>query len=103
MTFKLNDKNYISNVPTFGVLRQLEQRGINVNQIDDNMFSFISNYFSIMTKIPVEEVDIEISEHIEKYGMDSLSDLINMIIESLNGQGFSGGAKKTPKKTATSK
>lgn len=101
MTITLNDKTYISNVPTFGVLRQLETRGINIQKIDDNMFSFISNYFSIMCKLSLEDTDIEISEHISKYGMDSLADLVNLAIEGLNSQGFSGGAKKTPKKTTS--
>lgn len=102
MTITLNDKTYISNVPTFGLLRQLEGRGINIQKIDDNMFSFISNYFSILCKLSLEDTDIEISQHIEKYGMDSLSDLVNQAIEGLNTQGFSGGAKKSTKK-ATAK
>ena len=101
MTLTLNDKTYISNVPTFGILRQLESRGINIQNIDDNMFSFISNYFSIMCKLSVEDTDIEISEHINKHGMDSLGELVSQAIEGLNSQGFSGEAKKSPKKATT--
>lgn len=102
MTITLNDKTYISNVPTFGVLRQLESRGINIQKLDDNMFSFISNYFAILCKLSLDEIDLEITEHISKYGMDSLADLVNIAIESLDTQGFSGGAKKSPRK-ATNK
>lgn len=101
MTITLNDKTYISNVPTFGVLRQLESRGINIQKIEDNMFSFISNYFAIMCKLSLDDADIEISQHIEKYGMDSLSELVNQAVEGLNTQGFSGGAKKSTKKTVS--
>lgn len=101
MTIKLNDKTYISNVPTFGILRKLEERGLNIKNIDDNMFSFISNYFSIMVGLTLDEIDNEISEHIKKYGADSLADLVNQAIEGLSLQGFSEVEKKSTKKTNT--
>ena len=103
MKLELNAKTYEIEGFTFGTLCALEERKINIVDLQRKPMSFLRDYISIQTGLTRNEVEKEINDHVANGG--TIESLLDVVSASLEESGFFQKlvGTETPKKKKPSK
>lgn len=103
--FSVNGKVYQSKEFTFGVIRQFEDYGLQMSEIQNKPMTMVSAYLSVCGKMPLDKADEEINEHIINGG--NFDDVMEVISEEMNNsrffQALNKKSEETPKEVETKK
>ena len=84
--FTVNGETYTAKPFTFGLFRQLEDRGVNMAKIDTQSFTLVSAYLSICAGIDLEDADDLIEKHISNGG--SFDDILVPLSKEMEDSDF---------------
>jgi hypothetical protein len=101
-TFVINGKTYAAREFDFGLICDLEDLGISMEDIETKPMSFVRAYFMFCSGLNKSAAAKEIQEHMISGG--DFEDITGMIADGLENSGFFRALKKeTEKKTTTKK
>lgn len=98
-TITINDKEYKAKPLNFNALCYLESIGIDMNNAQNSNLAFLRGYIAFCMGVKPEVAGDEISEHVEKYGWESLTDALSNALSEMQIEGFSVAEKKVRKTT----
>lgn len=101
-TFVINGKTYAAREFDFGLICDLEDLGISMEDIETKPMSFVRAYFMFCSGLNKSAAAKEIQEHMISGG--DFEDITGMIADGLENSGFFRTLnKETEKKTTTKK
>lgn len=80
-SFVINNKSYLAKEFTFGTIRQFENAGLSLSNIQSMPMTLVSVYLSICAGISVDAADKEINDHVINGG--SLDEIFALITEEM--------------------
>lgn len=96
--FTINGKTYKSREFDFGMLCELEESNISIDEIQEKPFSFVRKYFAMCSGLNPQMASIELNNHI--IGGGDLEDIMGVITNEIENSGFFRSLNKESKEDA---